>query len=142
MNTDNGELYAFVMRDVTNTTRYFAFDAPDVREGEVDERFGVRKRVILASEIKYSFDLEYHRGIQGACTHNGKIYSVEGGCLGHIKTAALRIIDPMRREEIAYISFIDYGITEEPEGIAFDGDDCYYVAGRGDTYILEDMDIT
>ena len=139
MNTESGELYAFVMRDATNTTRYFAFDAPSVREGEVDGYYGVRKRVISASEIKYSFDLEYHKGIQGACVHDGMIYSVEGGCLGHAKTAALRIVDPKSKAQAAYISLADYGITAEPEGVVFDKDVCYYVAGHGDTYVLEDL---
>ena len=43
----------------------------------------------------------------------------------------------MRREEAKYINLSDYGITEEPEGVAFEGDTCYYVAGHGDTYIID-----
>ena len=139
MDREKGELYAFVMRDAVNTTRYFAFDAPSVHDGEFDERFGVKKIILNTSDIKYSFDCEYHKGIQGACTHGGKIYSVEGGCCGHTGTAALRIIDPSKKEQEAYMSFIDHAIFLEPEGIDFDGNTCYYVAGHGDTFILEDL---
>ncbi len=139
MDVEKSVLYAFVMRDATNTTRYFAFDAPSVHEGEIDGFFGVRKKVLFPSDIKYSFDCEYHKGIQGACCHGGKIYSVEGGCCGHTGTAALRIINPEKKAEEAYVSFIDNSIFDEPEGIDFDGEDCYYVAGHGDLYLLEDF---
>lgn len=137
MSLENGELYAFVMRDKTQTTRYFAFDIPSVFEGEYDGVYGVKKRVLSASEIKYHFDLEYHKGIQGATSHCGKIYSVEGGCVGYTKTAALRIVDPKKRAEELYLSFAEHGITEEPEGVAFHSDRCYYVAGHGDLYELK-----
>lgn len=134
---DEEHLYAFVMRDKTHTTRYFAFDIPSSRDGVMDDRLGVKRKILYPNDIKYSFDCEYHNGIQGACTHGGKIYSVEGGCCGSTKTPALRIIDPSKREQEKYINFIEHGILEEPEGIEFDGETCYYVAGHGDTYILE-----
>lgn len=137
MDKETGELYAFVMRDATNTTRYFAFDMPKVSEGALDEVLGVKKVVLTPADIKYSFDCEYHKGIQGACCHGGKIYSVEGGCCGHTSTAALRIINPKKKEQERYISFVDHSIREEPEGIDFYGEDCYYVAGHGDMYLLE-----
>lgn len=139
MSAENGELYAFVMRDVTQTTRYFAFSIPSVREGELSPEYGVKKRILDSSEIKYYFDLEYNKGIQGACTHGGNIYSIDGGCLGYIKSASLRVIDPIKREQVKLINLAEYGITEEPEGVVFEGDTCYYVAGHGDTYILEDF---
>jgi hypothetical protein len=137
MSAENGELYAFVMRDVTQTTRYFAFSIPSVREGELSPEYGVKKRVLDSSEIKYYFDLEYNKGIQGACSHGGMVYSVDGGCLGYVKSASLRVIDPQKKEQVKYINLAEYGITEEPEGVAFEGDTCYYVAGHGDLYKLE-----
>ena len=137
MDNESGKLYAFVMRNLTESTRYFAFDAPSVHEGEVDPVLGVKTKVLEASDIDYYFDLEYHKGIQGACTHNGKIYSVEGGCLVHTRTAALRIINPEKKLQEEYVDLVEYGIVEEPEGIVFDGDVCYFVAGHGDTYVID-----
>lgn len=139
MDVEKSVLYAFVMRDATNTTRYFAFDMPKVSEGALDEVLGVKKVVLTPADIKYSFDCEYHKGIQGACCHGGKIYSVEGGCCGHTDTAALRIINPEKREQELFASFIEKEIYAEPEGIDFYGEDCYYVAGHGDMYLLEEI---
>lgn len=137
MDREKGELYAFVMRDAVNETRYFAFDVPQVRDGEFDENLGAFRKVLTPSDIKYSFDCEYHKGIQGACVYGGKIYSVEGGCCGHTGTAAFRIINPEKRAQELFVSFIEKEIYAEPEGIDFYDDKCYYVAGHGDMYLLE-----
>ena len=128
-------LYAFVMRDKPNSTRYFAFDLPKVSEGEFDEEMGVPNRILSLSEVKESFDTDYHKIIQGACVHNGIIYSIEGGSLK--SPAAIRIIRPEDKRLSLYQCFFDLGIIGEPEGIEFYDGVCYLVVGGGDTYIIE-----
>ena len=136
---DKNILYAFVMRDKPYNTRYYSFALPKAREGEFDSELGVPNKILTPSDVIDYFDTDYHRTLQGACVHNGIIYSVEGGSQrpGQKHAAGLRIILPDEKRLSLYQCMWDLGIPEEPEGIDFDGDVCYYVAGHGDTYIIE-----
>ena len=136
---DKNILYAFVMRDKPYNTRYYSFALPKAREGEFDSELGVPNKILTPSDVIDYFDTDYHRTLQGACVHNGIIYSVEGGSQrpGQKHAAGLRIILPEEKRLSLYQCMWDLGIPEEPEGIDFDGDVCYYVAGHGDTYIIE-----
>lgn len=133
---DSNVLYAFVMRDKPFNTRYFSFDVPKVREGEYNSEYGIPVRTLALSEVKDYFDTDYHRSIQGACVHNGIIYSVEGGTRGE-HVPGIRVVLPDKKRLSLYACFSDMGVCLEPEGIDFVGDVCYYVAGHGDTYIIE-----
>lgn len=129
--------YAFTMRDKANKTRYFSFPLPKLSDGIMDEAFHVKKVTLNSSDIIDQFDCEYHRFIQGACHHNGRIYSVEGFTDSDENPPALRIINPQTKTQEAYIKFAEFGLTTEPEFIDFHGDTCYYSDCAGHLYIIE-----
>ena len=133
----NNVLYAFTMRDGFNTTRYFSFDLPDVAEGEICSECGIRKVVLNESDIKEYFDCDYHHFVQGACWHDGKIYSLEGFDSDEVNPAALRIIDTETKKEVAYIRFEDYGLQTEPEMIDFENGRCFYADNFGNCYEIK-----
>ncbi len=134
---DKGEYWAFTMRDVDRVTPYFSFDLPKLTDGAMDEVYGVRKVTLRAEDIKVKFDCPYHNYIQGACFHDGKIYSLEGFGLGAKNVAAMRIIDTVSGQQLEYIPFFAQGLTNEPELIDFSGDTCYYSDAHGNLYVLE-----
>lgn len=130
---ENRILYAFTMRDKEQTTRYFAFPLPDVRAGFQDGWL----RICTLEEPLFWFDAPYHRFIQGACVHNGNIISVEGFTGSEQNPPALRVIDPRKREQVAFCLFADMGSRVEPECVDFQGDTCWYSEGRGNLYELK-----
>lgn len=132
-----GIYYAFTMRDKFNSTRYFSFTLPKLCEGTVDEKFGVKKVILSVSDIKESFDCDYHHFVQGACTHNGKIYSLEGFTNDAKNPPALRVISPENKCQEAYIPFLDFELTFEPEFIDFRDETCYYADLSGRLYTIE-----
>ena len=131
---DRGLLYAFVMRDGDKSTRYFALDLPAPTEGDSSE-FGIKKVILRPSDIKEYFDTPYHRYLQGATCHKGKIYSVEG--FGEKNHPALRIIATERREQIFFLDFFEEGVCREAEFIDFYGEKCYYSDADGNLFELE-----
>ena len=121
--------YAFTMRDQEHNTRYFAFALPRVRGGQ--------KRVTLnEGDILEHFDCEYHRYVQGACCHDGLIYSLEGFSEGAVNPAGLRIIDMEAKKQREYFPLFDYDLKVEPEMIDFAGETCYYSDSHGAFYQL------
>ena len=132
-------LYAYVMRDKPYKTRYFVFDLPKLSDGEYNPEYGVKNKILTADEIKDTFDVDYHRTIQGAAVKDGVIYSLEGGSKrpGQTHCGAIRIILPEEKRLSLYQCLWDLGVNEEPEGIDFYQGNCYYVAGHGDTYLVE-----
>jgi len=134
---ENNRLYAFVMRDARQTTRYFSFAMPKVHDGEWDPVLGVRKVVLGADDILDAFDCPYHRYMQGACTHGGKIYSCEGFSNNQTNRPAIRVISLKDRRQELYIDLLDLGYTAEPEMIDFYGETCYYSDCHGNLYTLE-----
>ena len=128
--------YGFTMRDACRTTRYFSFKMPKVRDGQFDETYGVRKVTLQTSDILDYFDCEYHRFIQGACVHGGKIYSVEGFNDDPNTLAAIRVIDPAEKKQLIYKAFTDFGTALEPECIDFYGDTCIYSDAYGNLYAI------
>ncbi len=134
INRNDGTLYAFTMRDKTNTTRYFTFDLPKLSDGEKDPVYGVPKVIIPASSVLKYFDCEYHHFIQGATMHNGKIYSLEGFTNSEDRPPALRIIDAEKGQQELYVKFEDFGLCVEPEMIDFMGDTCIYGDAHGNLY--------
>lgn len=138
VDADNGKYYGFVMRDKEHIVRYFTFDLPSGKAGEIDDRYGVKTVILKESDIKDYFDGEYYP-LQGACVHRGKIYAIGGGSEAARYPAELRIINPISRTQEFYVNLREMGIGMEPEAIDFDGDTCYYAAGHGDTFVLEDF---
>ncbi len=129
--------YEFTMRDEEQTTRYFSFRLPKVNEGKFDEEFKVNRVSLRMEDILSMFDCEYHRYLQGACCHNGLIYSLEGFTNNPKNPPAIRVIDPKGKKQLDMYAFSDYGLTIEPEMIDFSDDVCYYSDHSGNLYILE-----
>lgn len=132
---ERGLYYAFVMRDGDSVTSYFAFDLPSVEDGEIDERYGVRRLVLTKEDIKASFDAPYHNFIQGATLYDGKIYSVEG--FHHAIHPALRIIDAAAGRELLYFDFFEAGFVHEAELVDFYRGHLIYSDNKGNLFLLE-----
>lgn len=133
--------YAFVMRENAEGTRYFSFDLPQARDGEIDEKYNVRRAVLSKDDIVEYFDCDHHKFMQGACCHNGKIYSLEGFNADYKPEAnrppVLRIIDPSSKEQLFYANLSEYGFNKEPEVIDFYGDTCICADVYGAVYLFE-----
>lgn len=134
---DAGIYYGFTMRDACRTTRYFSFKMPKLADGVVDETYGVKKVTLQVSDVLDYFDCDYHKFIQGACTHGGKIYSVEGFNDDPNTLAAIRVIDPTQKKQLLYKPFTEFGTSVEPEFIDFHGEACIYSDAHGNLYTIE-----
>lgn len=128
--------YAFVMRDEEKGTRYFRFDLPSVRAGELDPKYNVPRVILTKEDIKESFDTGYYRFIQGAALHDGKIYSTEGFSNDQTNRPALRVMDLATKKE-KYIDIMDLGFSNEPEFIDFYNGDCLYSDADGVLYRID-----
>ncbi len=133
---ENRSYYAFVMKNEELGTKYFRFDLPLVRDGVMDPEFNVKKVVLGVEDIRESFDLEYHRYIQGAAFRGGKIYSTEGFSGNKVNCPAIRVID-CEQKTGTYVNIMDMGFQEEPEFIDFYGDTCFYSDAHGNLYTIE-----
>ena len=129
-----GTCYAFTMRDAARTTRYFAFRLPKLVAGEMDERYGVPAVTLRPEDVLDWFDCPYHHYVQGACVHDGCIYSLEGFTDDAENPPMLRIIDPRLRRETAAVPLATYGLSVEPELIDFSAERCIYADHTGNVY--------
>lgn len=137
VDNDSRSYWAFVMRDEKLGTRYFRFDLPSLHDGEIDNRYSVRRVVLRAEDIKEYFDCSYHYYLQGATLHKGKIYSTEGfGGNDRINRPAIRIIDLSAKKE-TYIDLVEQGQNNEAEFISFYGDECFYSDGFGNVFKID-----
>lgn len=136
IDTDTHSLYAYVMRSEKLGSRYFRFDLPDVRDGEPDVRFSVKKVILGKKDIKEQFNGGYHHFMQGAILHKGLLYSTEGFDNDPVNHPAIRIIDLSNKQE-TYIDLLDIGIKKEPEFIDFYNGTCLYSDNPGNLYMLE-----
>ena len=134
---DRGLYWAFVMRDAARTTRYFSFALPKLADGAPDAALGVNKVVLTPADILSQFDCDYHDYVQGACTHGGKIYSVEGFHADGKHPPAMRVIDTAAGAQEQYIDLVAHNCLIEPECIDFIGENCYYSDAHGALYLVE-----
>ncbi len=134
VDTQNSLLYAFVMRDGENRTRYFSFDLPKASDGEIVAS-GVREVTLTVADVKEHFDVPYHNFVQGAVCYEGKIYSVEG--FGEKIHPALRIIDTEEKRQTFFFDFFEAGCTDEAELIDFYQGRCIYGNHIGELFELE-----
>ena len=133
VDTDTRSLWAFVMRNETLGTRYFRFDLPSVHDGETDAALAINKVILRATDIRATFDCAYHRFIQGATLHGGKIYSTEGFGHDEINRPAIRVVDTEKHSE-EYFDIAKLGYWNEPECISFYGDRCLWGDIAGNAY--------
>ncbi len=131
---DHSICYAFTMMDQEKRTRYFSFRLPRSFEGQWDEQLSARSVALKEGDIVGSFDCPYHHYLQGACVHEGKIYTLEGFTENVENPPALRVIDPKERRQIAYRPMKDAGLVNEPEWIDFYDGQCIYADHSGSVY--------
>ena len=136
IDSQNSLYYAFTMRDEEKNTRYFSFNLPDINSGDYDATLDAKRVILEKTDIINFFDCEYHRFIQGACFHNGIIYSLEGSANDNNNRPAIRLIDTNSKTQKKMYYFSDFGLTIEPEFIDFKDDNCYYADNHGNFYKL------
>ncbi len=134
IDTKTRRLYAFVMR--IDHTRCFVFSLPGVTEGEMDESLGVKKVLLTKDDVIDWFDYEYQEFMQGACFHDGKIYTTEGYSIRSDHEPTIRVIDVVAKKQVLLERFAKYGAIEEPELIDFVDGVCYYSDAKGDVYTI------
>jgi len=132
-----GKLYAFVMRDKEQVTRYFSFRLPQADDGVFCQRWGVKVVTLQKEDILSWFDDEYMRYMQGACAYDGMIYSSEGFDMqtsDGLNHPAIRIIDMDAGKQRQYFDLYALGKKLEPEMMDFAGDTLYYMDVEGNIY--------
>lgn len=130
VDTDANQLVAFTMRDGDQVTRYFTFDLPKAADGEFSDAYGVPVVTLSKDDVKSQFDMPYSRYIQGACYHNGRVYSVEGFS-DHPNPAKMQIVDLRQQKPRAVIDLYGMGLTVEPEFVNVHDGVLYYSDARG-----------
>lgn len=130
VDTDENQLVAFTMRDKDQVTRYFTFDLPKASEGEISDAWGVPVVTLSKDNVKSQFDVPYSRYIQGACYHDGRVYSVEGFS-DHPNPAKMQIVDLRQQKLRAVIDLYAMGLTHEPEFVNVLDEVLYYSDARG-----------
>lgn len=116
LDTDRQHLWAFVTRDFNHTTRFFCFEMPDVDAGVLSDYYGVRILTLDRESILEFFDVPYSWYLQGACYHEGKIYSTEG--LGTADNpSVIRVVSLKDRAEDYVADLQNDGCPKEAEFI-------------------------
>ena len=138
VDTDKNDLYAYVMRDATQTTRYYKFDLPKVNDGEYNSLFGCKTVTLNVADIKDQFDTEYSVYLQGADYVDGMILSSSGLGYGRDGGAILRLVDLESKKVIKVFDAMSAGVYNEPEVIAVDPDTkkVYYGSTDGQLRLL------
>lgn len=144
VDTDANKLYAFVLRDATDTTRFFRFNLPDLEDGVYHDAYGCNVVTLAASDIEDMFDTEHFDVIQGCCYYGGKILALQGLGTDTYAEPALRVIDTAKGTVENTHWFADIGVNEEPEMIYADHDSgvIYYAAIDGVLRILRIPEIS
>lgn len=114
----NNKIWFFVTRDANKTTRFFCFELPTPGAGEFDATSGVNVYTLTADDIIDMFDVPYSYYLQGACLHDGKIYSLEGMGKDENPTV-LRVIDIEHGIEDCVVDIQKKGFSYESELIDY-----------------------
>ncbi len=133
VDTDRNKLYAFVMRDADKATRFFGFDLPALTEGVYSESYGCHLVTLDAADIESQFDTEYFNYMQGACYHDGMIFSNEGFHSASGSEPVLRVVNLKGQKTEEVYQLAQAGLVKEPEVICVDAADgsLYYAAADG-----------
>lgn len=133
VDTDKNKLYAFVMRDANQTTRFFAFEIPALGSGDYNETYGCNVVTLKKEDIQSQFDVEYFNYIQGCCYSNGQIISAEGFGNSTSVPPTIRIVDLETQKVVKTYNLTEAGLPEEPEVICVDptSNALYFAAANG-----------
>ena len=124
---ENGCLYVYVMYSSKKLTYWYKFDLPDVSDGVWDEAYGCYVKTLEISDVLDQWMTPLQNYIQGGCVHDGLIWSTEGfTATSGTNLARMRIIDPVKKSQIAVFNFYADGDPVEPEFIDFYDGKCYY----------------
>ncbi len=142
VDTDNNELYAYVLRDADKVTRFFKFSVPSLDEGEKNSRYGCNVVTLEPADIKDQFDTEYFTYIQGTGYVSGMIVSSAGLGYGNAGAAQINIIDLKTKKAVATYNPISAGLYNEAEIVAVDRETnkVYYAGSDGQVRYLTFMD--
>jgi hypothetical protein len=127
VDTDRDLLYAFVPRDDSQTTRFFAFALPEPKAGTRSEKFGCNQVILEQKDIMRRFDVGYFSSPQGCCYADGKIYSVEGFGSYNMVPPFLRVVDVESGLQTHSINLGQLGLDREPEVITMLDGQLYYI---------------
>ena len=134
---ENGWLYAFVMYSSKKLTYWYKFDLPEISEGVWNESYQCPVITLMAEDILDSWTTPLQNYVQGACVHNGLIWSTEGfTATSGTNVARMRVIDPAKKVQIAVFNFYSDADPVEPEFIDFYNGKCYYGSVK-QMYLLE-----
>ncbi len=141
MDNDTDKLYAFVMRDKEQVTRYFEFDMPKLADGEVCPTCGVSVVTLTEEMITAQFDGDYSHYVQGACVFEGKLYSTEGFNIENAPNLPrIQVMDLAARTQYADLALTEMGFTKEPEFIYPYGGRLYYSDCTGATFLITSIE--
>lgn len=108
VDTDNGYLYAYTLKDSDNITRFFKFVLPDISTLTV---------TLQTTDIIEQFDAPYMEYIQGNTYHGGKAY-ILGGLGTASSTGYLYVINLQSAKIISKVDFANTTGNLEPEFIS------------------------
>ena len=128
IDTDNNDLYAFVMRDADQKTRFFRFKLPAVTEGSYSSVYGCNVVTFEEADIESRFDVAYFSYMQGCCYADGKIFSVEGLGPDTGTEPALRVIDLETQSIVRTEKLAEFGLSGEPEMIDVFNGKLYFIS--------------
>lgn len=123
IDTDNNKLYAYVMIDSLNVTRFFKFNLPTLAQGATIH--------LTTLDIEDYFDIEWMYYMQGVCYYNGKIYATCGFSVNDCKLYA---VDLTTKKVTAIVPM--GGFVGEPES-AFVYNDTLYVSSATKFFKLQ-----
>jgi hypothetical protein len=124
---EKGCLYVYVMYSSKKLTYWYKFDLPDISDGVWDETYGCYVKTLEVGDVLDHWTTPLQNYIQGATVHDGLIWSTEGfTATSGTNVPRMRIIDPVKKSQIAVFNFYADGDPVEPEFIDFYDGKCYY----------------
>lgn len=117
VDTDNNKLYAYVMIDSLNVTRFFKFNLPELSDGSVIH--------LTTSDIEDYFDIAWMYYMQGVTYYNGKVYASCGFTSANCK---LYVVDLLYKKVTSVLPL--GGFIDEPEGVFVYEDELYVSNAR------------
>lgn len=123
VDTDNNKLYAYVMIDSLNVTRFFKFDLPELSDGSTV--------TLTTDDIEDYFDIEWMYYMQGVTYYNHKIYATCGFSTADCK---LYVVDLVSKKATSVVPM--GGFVGEPE-TAFVHNNKLYVSSTTKLFRLE-----
>lgn len=112
VDTDNSKLYAYVMIDSLNVTRFFKFNLPKLSDGAIIH--------LSEEDIEDYFDIEWMYYMQGVTYYNNKIYASCGFSRDDCKLYAIDLINKRISSDIPLGGFVG-----EPETVLVYNNELY-----------------